>query len=421
MYHGVGHFIPSFKLAKILSKHFDIVYAGVPTFRQHIEGQGFLYRALGTVPFGIGLEEWLNSVQQRKPIWWNTLKDRWNNRLFNLRRDELVRVMNDIQPELLIIDAQQSTDFIVLHDYLVERKIKVALFHAMLPTHLFSHIPPQSSLALPGETKQLRRGHRQVALRKAKQWLPQLLRYFITDKQIIKRNLRSKKIPVVYHAVYASSFNYIVSGLPELIMIPRALEFNEKIPANNQHYLGSCIDYDRVDIGDEKFEQQRDQLYKIIEEKKLRFLYCAFGTMPGPNGLLVITILQKLLEATRDQPYFLLVSAKLDDFPLSKADIFITHGGINSIKESVEAQVPMLVYPVEKKTDHPGNSSRVVYHNIGLRGDILSDTVDGVRQKIERLLTDNAFKTNLLRFKPSEKEKDEEILSLILSFNSLQE
>ncbi len=65
---------------------------------------------------------------------------------------------------------------------------------------------------------------------------------------------------------------------------------------------------------------------------------------------------------------------------LSRADLFITHSGLNSIKESIFYAVPMLVFPIEFKTDHPGNAARIVYHVLGLRGDARKDSAPEIKK-----------------------------------------
>jgi UDP:flavonoid glycosyltransferase YjiC (YdhE family) len=99
---------------------------------------------------------------------------------------------------------------------------------------------------------------------------------------------------------------------------------------------------------------------------------------------------------------------------LKSSSIFITHGGLNSIKEAISAEVPILVYPINKDVDHNGNSSRVVYHRLGLRGNISSETEKGLSEKIMTLLSEPGFRQNLKRMKAFEGNYPEEKLFGIL-------
>ena len=73
-YHGIGHFNACFKIAKILQAEYNIVFAGLSLFKEYVEGQGFTYYSLQTVPFGLGFEQWLNTVEKKKNIYFHSLQ-----------------------------------------------------------------------------------------------------------------------------------------------------------------------------------------------------------------------------------------------------------------------------------------------------------------------------------------------------------
>ena len=84
---------------------------------------------------------------------------------------------------------------------------------------------------------------------------------------------------------------------------------------------------------------------------------------------------------------------------LKNTDIFITHGGLNSIKEAIYAETPMLIYPVHPEYDPRGNAARVFYHGLGLRGDIVSESIDEIKSKVRQLLSNKVYRENLRRLK----------------------
>jgi len=59
---------------------------------------------------------------------------------------------------------------------------------------------------------------------------------------------------------------------------------------------------------------------------------------------------------------------------------------MNSITECIFSEVPMLVYPLSFNWDQPGNSARVVYHKLGLRGKINVDSPKTISKKIHLIL-----------------------------------
>jgi len=71
----------------------------------------------------------------------------------------------------------------------------------------------------------------------------------------------------------------------------------------------------------------------------------------------------------------------------------ITHGGFNSVKECIFFDVPMIVFPVIR--DHPAIAARVVYHGLGITGDIRETSVDQIHNFIDRILEDTTFKARV--------------------------
>ncbi|WP_345271505.1 glycosyltransferase [Nibrella viscosa] len=84
---------------------------------------------------------------------------------------------------------------------------------------------------------------------------------------------------------------------------------------------------------------------------------------------------------------------------LQQANVFITHGGLGSVKESIYYEVPMLVYPLDPHYDQPGNALKVEHHGLGLRGVFHNERVTDLRTKLKRLLDDKSFKSRLRQFK----------------------
>lgn len=83
---------------------------------------------------------------------------------------------------------------------------------------------------------------------------------------------------------------------------------------------------------------------------------------------------------------------------LEHANVFLTHGGLSSTKEAISCCVPLLVYPLDKTWDQPGNALKIEYHKLGLRGDFKTDGLKEIKEKINQLLTNNIYKINLSDF-----------------------
>ncbi len=99
---------------------------------------------------------------------------------------------------------------------------------------------------------------------------------------------------------------------------------------------------------------------------------------------------------------------------LRNAELFITHGGINSIKESIYALTPMLVYPLNMNWDQPGNAIRIETLGLGSFGDIRNDTRTQIDCRISSLLQCHDLQSALLKFKNIDQKYDSDYLERIL-------
>jgi UDP:flavonoid glycosyltransferase YjiC (YdhE family) len=59
--------------------------------------------------------------------------------------------------------------------------------------------------------------------------------------------------------------------------------------------------------------------------------------------------------------------------------------------------VPMLVYP--RNADQPGNSARILFHGLGLRGHPEHDSPSDIASKVIRVLNSDDFKHRLNRLR----------------------
>ena len=102
---------------------------------------------------------------------------------------------------------------------------------------------------------------------------------------------------------------------------------------------------------------------------------------------------------------------------LQKCDFVITHGGMNTIFESIMAEKPLIVFPLSMEWDQNGNAARVVYHGIGLKG-ILRKATSGSVEKLIRQLTLNyeKYKEHISVLKSKFEDRSEYMLLLIDGF-----
>ena len=77
--------------------------------------------------------------------------------------------------------------------------------------------------------------------------------------------------------------------------------------------------------------------------------------------------------------------------------MMITNGGMNTIKECISLEVPMIVLPV--KYDQHGNAARVVYHGLGVRGNLKSITPLCLSGLIHQISNNSSFIKNIKKMK----------------------
>lgn len=435
LYHGTGHFNACFHLARKFKEEHEVIFVGVEYFKRSVESQGFSYYALRSVPFGINLENWVNEIQKKKFIWWQVLKDRWNDRLYDDREKELGKFLHEFNPDYIFIDTLQSTDFIVLYPFVKGSHVRVGFINATYPLSLKENEPPLNSLALPDDLKAIRKAHRSIQMRRWWKNMVQKIKHGgMDDLFIIRRRFKRNKVPAQYLSVEKGLFSTAFRQIPDIYVVPKEFDFPGTCSLD-QHFLGLQIDHARIETTAPEFQLQKELIYHQIDNRKSKLIYCAFGTVPLKDRNPVIALLTKIIHATKLSGYTLVISFQITpeevrqltaghdhvfifkSVPqlelLSQADAFITHCGLNSVKESIDAGVPMLVYLMEAKRDQKGNAARILYHNIGRVGNLLNDSTADIQGHLKTILEDTSMKDSILKLRQPESFSADRVLEIL--------
>ena len=237
------------------------------------------------------------------------------------------------------------------------------------------------------------------------------LSWYKNDFRKFYMGLKGKRDKLIQQI--ASSANYPLSHIddsglspalkliPELILCPEEFDLPRSKVEPFLHYIGSYTDLERKEALSFPWE-------KIKQDKPL--VFCSLGSLSdrfkNAEGFLQVII--DAFAVRQDLQLVLSIGAHLDvnDFSpvssnvilvnrapqievLKKADVMITHGGLNSVKECILLGVPMIVFPWAK----PVNAVRVVYHGMGLMGDIKKSSVKQIQVMIDTILNDPSFRT----------------------------
>jgi len=193
-------------------------------------------------------------------------------------------------------------------------------------------------------------------------------------------------------------FDMRFRSLPELVLHAREFDFTRRQPLPaNVYFLGPNV-----------YEQRHENSLPWDElNLRQKVIFCSVGTVLHADSLARRErFFRELLVVLADRPQYTLIVAlgpgispkKFSGVPdnvhlyprvpqldvLGRADLFITHGGSNSVKESISRGVPMLVYP--DRGDQPGVSARVVQRGLGERAPMSQARAPDIAKLIDRLL-----------------------------------
>ncbi|MCL4204440.1 MAG: glycosyltransferase [Pirellulaceae bacterium] len=75
---------------------------------------------------------------------------------------------------------------------------------------------------------------------------------------------------------------------------------------------------------------------------------------------------------------------------LDKADLLITHAGVNTVLEAICRGVPMVALP--RGGDQPGMGARIEYSGVGLRASFQRCTSEQLREMVQRVMSDESYR-----------------------------
>lgn len=420
-YHAFGHVNACLKLAAIIKQHGgEVSFAGVGFFQAYVLQQGFPYYILEAYPFGLGLETWKNAIEKKKYVYLSSLDDRINDRLAKAREADLCGLLESFKPDIILLDAFQATDFILLYPQLKQRKIRVAILHTTLPTAIDNNHPPLNSDVFPHDLHAVKQAITKIRWQQFFKRLKKKIKNVgYSDVFIIERRAKKNQIPEHYISKKLNLLNFAVGAVDEFILLPKEFDFPTSGSNGLQKHIGFLSAEKRNDHANSDYDAKAAEI-QALKNKNAKIVYCSFGTIELKNKKIVLPFLERLNQIAGSENFVLLISLKAQQDDIAKlqisertyvfstvpqlevlcyTDVFITHGGINSIKEAVYSEVPMLMIPVHGDYDPKGNAARVVYHGLGLRGDAQTDSTKEIKEKISDLLNNPFYKKSLRHLK----------------------
>lgn len=409
-------------LADLLSDNYEIYFALTDdVLEELVICNGYqVIRHSGLRPL-IGMESrYLFSKKKQKVGFWTLAKVFYKNEVFEFRKKELYKIIESINAVAVVIDIFNSLDYLVLNNH--PKKPNLLFFNPMLSTYRVNRFPIVSEGSLDKNISV------KVEIKEAP--LNNLLRFIKHPDEQILYYLEARQTRKIFKESGVAestldkdnAFTKMFRGIPELIAAPLEFEVSSEVRQDSQYYLGLCTCKQRNDT---ELDKSFSEIWQNIirrEEEGQRIIYCSFGTYYTTPDKTFLNFISTLINAIRVLPNVQLILSvnifvietlnhrlNIDDnihfftkvpqlTVLKDADLFITHGGLGSIKEAIEYEVPMLVYPIDLVYDQVGNAFKVEYHRIGERGNFYNEKLLGLEQKTTTLLNESIYKENIKVF-----------------------
>jgi len=418
-----SHLVPAMYVAEILRERYEFHFAvDGDVLKQIAERNGHKTRTMSSFRILVGMEPLFILQQKRsRPTKWRILKSVYKNEILSFRQRELAKCITEINPSVIFVDIFASTDFIVL--FTKFSSAKVIFINPMLSTYRVNgYLSIDQSEWIAG-TPAPRSEDNEFSFRDLVENPLQVLLNVVRNRQfqlLTARGGFSQKHPVAKNTVFVRLFK----NIPELILAPLELEVSPLVRRENQFYLGLSIIANRQETEvDPLFVESFEKILRRKRQRESVLIYCAFGTYYTGSDRHLLDFVTRLVSATSsiDNAEVILSVNKLvadtlraqNSLPknislfkgvpqlnvLKHADIFVTHGGLGSVKESIAHAVPLLVYPLDAEYDQPSNAFKVEFHRIGLRGVFRYERAVDMQRKIEQILNDSSFRDRIVNLK----------------------
>ncbi len=436
----MGHFHATLKIAsKIKSAGWEVIYGSLPHLKKDVEKHGYNFHSIPIIPVvnvgfaNAGVSVWhvsrfLFGQHEQEKI------DLNHKSIKEFRKE-----ISGISPDLVLLDEQS-----VLKAFFYEQlDIPIIAFQTKPDTRQIKGIPPFTSFYIPkfrcfSTTYSVLLWEITTVKYYMNKARMRLFSFGQDNYSILKKILNEEGINIDNRIELRRSFCIGVKDIPRLIISPKAFDFphSEK---ENVYRVGPIIDIKREGkITLPRYQVLRNKLEKEKENPGSFVIYCSLGTITAGFKNKVKKFFLKIALVASLNPDFLFILSTGNDFDINEllpapknlfifnntpqvdllyyCHVMITHGGMNSITECVFNEVPLLIYPLSPHWDQPGNSARVVYHNLGLRGKIHKDSARAISKKLNRLKSNyNFYKNNVLTMKEKfEKENSSDgVVSII--------
>ncbi len=415
VYPMVGAINSSFKLAKIMrNQGWRIYYFGVSECRHQVELQGFDFV---TIYEGVFTDDGCDDGKNWFYSYMNYLG--WLRRFYKKYKYLINALATGEDQEVTNLFKKYSPDFVLIltteYDSIIwallvnKLGIKCAYLSSILGHSEGKSVPPFYSSSLPcqsffGIPTVYFEWKKYFLLRRLKGFLKSLFGIGVSFDFAANTLAKGFEYPRERINNKTDLLAPLID-IPEFVLWPKIFDFKNTEQVG-RHYIEPSIDLDRYE-GDFPWDRI---------DNNAPIIYCAMGTVVSRKKKEYVRFYNVILKTACEMPHIQWVIAlgalvsphEFDVIPdnvllvknapqislLKKAKYMISHGGANSVKECILLGVSMIVCPLE--FDHFGNSAKVFYHKLGLRGSFENIDTNKMIELITELDVNPIYKENVI-------------------------
>lgn len=414
-----SHYTSCIPLAKELNRNgHEIIFAGTMSGRNIVESNNFVFLEFSYIStykvssLSNFFRSLLANLLDRQKG-----KDRYKE--FNESLHHLYSLLERINPTVIFIDEHISH----YYAYVKPKIANVCVINTKLPTGKNAGVPPLNSPYLPLNNSIFNKLicealWSRIILRKLFNHTINQIAFLGLTTEAFHNKFIQESGKLIDYTIKSCFEDYdIVVNAPTIILLSEKFNFPWR-KRNQFEFFYHSWNIDPIPMEDSLSETVR--FYK----GKRKIIYCGIGKLPGNSiDSYARFFVQLMTFAKSTKQYLFIFSTSVPQITnmlkgsgtpehvliydhvaqqdlLQHVDIMITHGGLNSVKECIFNQVPMLAVsnPAHNHTDTLGNIARVVYHQIGLRCNI-NDSAELIQVKIKILANKESFKKKIAELK----------------------
>ncbi len=356
-----GHTNPTLSVAaELVAKGHKVIYYSTPEFEAKVKAAGAIYRSYP-------VDEFVDArISRNMALLGEKIVD-FTEQLV----DQLIDEVKDQQVDCIIYDA-------------------VALWGKVVST----------ALSIPAATFYTTLAfNKRVIMSNTRVYTKALLGSLLTGSTLVKTMHKYRKLARIY-GFKARSVNEFLCNEEACNIVFTSSYFQPYVTSFDAsfHFVGSSI---------QTRNEKTDFIEKLNKQKKI--IYISTGTIFNQD----LNFYHKCIHAFADKPYQVIMSlgntfTKKDllavpsnfiiknHIPqlevLKKADVFITHAGMNSITEALYNSVPMLLVPFT--AEQQLNAHRVAQLGAGIFLKKDKVTPDQLHAFTQKVLQDSTYKSN---------------------------